>query len=94
MGVKQEQDFIKLIIIIFIIFHKHDDTKQWIIYLVETDMVLYTMWHKDHDSPAEFVKLLYAHVDTIIAADVRSRFHHNLYKYTLTSKYKAKTITY
>ena len=28
MGVKQEQDFIKLLIMIFIIFHKHNDTKQ------------------------------------------------------------------
>ena len=57
-------------------------------------MVLYTMWHKDHDSPAEFLKLLYAHVDTIIAAGGRSRYHPKIYKYTLTSKYKAKTITY
>ena len=94
MGVKQEQDFIKLLIMIFIIFHKYDETKQWIMDIVETDMVLYTMWHKDHDSPAEFVKLLDAHVETISAHDVRSRYHPKIYKYTLTSKYKAKTITY
>ena len=57
-------------------------------------MVLYTIWHKYHDSPAKFVKLLYAHVDTISAHDVRYMYHPKIYKYTLTSKYKANTITY
>ena len=51
---KGKQGDIKLIVMIYSIFHKHDKTKQEMLVLVETDMVLYTIREKLHDSLAYF----------------------------------------
>ena len=46
-----------MLVVIHSICHKYDDTKQGTMALIETDMVLYTMWKKAYESPAEFIQL-------------------------------------
>ena len=62
--------------------------------LVETDMVLYTIWKKVHESPAEFMRLSKSQVDTINAHGVRAGYHPKIYKYNLTAKFKAENVSY
>ena len=75
---KVEQDVINLIVVICSIYHKHDDTKQGTMVLVETDMVLYTMWQKAHDSPANFMRLFKAQLDIIYKHGGRAGYHPKL----------------
>ena len=54
--------------------------------LVEKDMVLYTMWKKAHEFPADFMRLFKAQLEKINSHGGRTRYNPNLYKYKLTAK--------
>ena len=86
---KQEQYDIKLIVMIWSICQKHKDTEQDTMALVETDMVIYTMWQKAHALPTKFIQLFKAQLDTTNENGGMAGYNTNIYKDNLTIKCEA-----
>ena len=62
--------------------------------LVKIEMVLYTMWEKAHESPAEFMWLFKSQLDTINLHGGREGYHPKPYKDNLTLNRKAENTAY
>ena len=86
---KVEQALIKLHVRIRSICHKHDKKKKGTIVLLKTYMVLYTMFKRADESPADFMWQFKAKVETINSHGGSSEYHLKLHKYNLIADCKA-----
>ena len=62
--------------------------------LFEKDMVLYTMWQKVNESPAKFMQIFKAQVNTIYAHGGKARYRPKIYKDNLTANCKLENVAY
>ena len=72
---KYKQDVIKILTMIRDIFHLRDETKQVTMLYVKLDIALYTIFHNPTKSPADFLAMFEAQIETIKAHGGRSRYH-------------------
>ena len=69
---------IQLLGIIRDLCHKHDETKQGTMALVESDLILFTSFQSATDSPLEYLQVFRAQIETINTHDGRSGYHPKL----------------
>ena len=61
------------------LLHEHDETKQGMMVLVESQLQMFLGWQKD-DTPENYLKLFKARTDAINAHGGRAGFHFDLYE--------------
>ena len=93
-AVKGQKYVIKLLVMILSICHKHDETKQGMMVIVKTDMILYTTWKNSHESQAKFMWIFKAQVDKIHSHRRRLGYHTKIYQNNLTSNCNAENTAY
>ena len=77
-NISSDQDVVELLLLIRDVTHKHDETKQGTMALVESDLLLYLSHMKTGDDPDDFMRLFKAQVDTINAHGGQAGLHPRL----------------
>ena len=78
-SVNADRDIIGLLNLVRDITHKHDETRQGTMALVESDLLLYTTFMKEED-PERFLELFKAQIDTINSHGGRAGYHPALHQ--------------